>query len=131
MNLNIELFPTKCSFTNSIDTQYLLCRHSMGVAFSNSFGFNETGCNKYDYGLVMVIFKLLFLSYMHIILNLSSPEPFSSQGELIVYPPSRRPSIVRYLSVHNFQRSASLKPLGQSKLNFKWILLGKGEQKFV
>ena len=54
----------------------------------------------------------------------SSPEPSGSQGELIVYPCSvvrpsvRRPSVVRPSVVHNFQRSSSLKPLGQSKPNF-------------
>ena len=39
----------------------------------------------------------------------SSSEPLGLQSELIVYPSSRRPSVV-----HHFQRS-SLKPLGQSK----------------
>ena len=53
----------------------------------------------------------------------SSPEPLGSQGELIVYPSSRRPSVVRPsvvhpLYVHHFQRSSPLKPLGQSKQNF-------------
>ena len=38
-------------------------------------------------------------------------------GELIVYP----------CSVVRFQRSFS-KPLGQSKPNFMWIILGKGER---
>ena len=49
-------------------------------------------------------------------------------GELTVYPCSgicRRPS-----SVHNVQTSF-LKPLGQSKPNFMWSLLGKGEQKYI
>ena len=55
---------------------------------------------------------------------ISSPEPLGSQGELIVYPLSRRPS------VHHFQRS-SQKLLGQSKPNFMWSLLGKGERKFI
>ena len=40
------------------------------------------------------------------------------------------PSVVRP-SVHHFQRSSSLKPLGQSKPNFMWSLLGKGERKFI
>ena len=55
----------------------------------------------------------------------SSPEPSGSQGELIVYPcsvvrPSVRPSsvVVRPSVVHHFQRSSSLKQLGQSKPNF-------------
>ena len=53
-------------------------------------------------------------------------------GELIVYPwsgvrrPSvRRPAVVRPSSVvHNAQASSSLKPLGRSKPNFMWSLLG-------
>ena len=53
----------------------------------------------------------------------SSPEPLGPHGELIVYPSSRRPSV--------FQRSSSLKPTGQSKTNFIWSLLGKGEPKFI
>ena len=67
---------------------------------------------------------------------ISSPEPLGSQGELIVYPSSRRPSssvrpsVVRP-SVHHFQRSSPLKPLDQSKPNFMWSLLGKGERKFI
>ena len=56
----------------------------------------------------------------------SSPESLGSQGELIVYQSSRRSSVV-----HHFQRSSSLKPLGQSKPNFMWSLLGKGERKFI
>ena len=45
----------------------------------------------------------------------------------------RRPS-VRPLSVRRspqFQRSPSLKPHGQSKLNFMWNILRKGERKFI
>ena len=57
---------------------------------------------------------------------ISSFELLGSQGELIVYPSSRRPSVV-----HHFQRSSPLKPLGQSKPNFMWSLLGKGERKFI
>ena len=60
----------------------------------------------------------------------SSPEPSGSQGELIVYPWSvvrRRPSS----SVHIFQTSSPQKPLGRSKPNFMWSLLGKGERKFI
>ena len=33
----------------------------------------------------------------------SSPEPLGSQGELIVYPSSRRPSVRRPSYVHHFQ----------------------------
>ena len=32
---------------------------------------------------------------------------------------------------HHFQKSSSLKPLGQSLPNFVWSLLGKGERKFI
>ena len=54
-------------------------------------------------------------------------------GELIVYPcsvrrPSVRPSSVRR---SQFQRSSPLKPLGQSKPNFMWSILRKGERKFI
>ena len=49
-----------------------------------------------------------------------------SQGELIVYPCSG----VR-CDRRQFQTSSTLKPRGQSKPNLMWILLGKGEQKFV
>ena len=61
----------------------------------------------------------------------SSPEPLGSKGELIVYPSSRRPSSSVGPSVHHFQRSSPLKPLDQSKPNFMWSLLGKGERKFI
>ena len=60
---------------------------------------------------------------------ISSPEPSGSQGELIVYPWSvvrRRPS-----SVHIFQTFSPQKPLGRSKPNFMWSLLGEGERKFI
>ena len=53
----------------------------------------------------------------------SSPEPLGSQGELIVYPSSRRPSSVRRRR-KQFQTSSSPKPLGRSKPNFMWSLLG-------
>ena len=47
-------------------------------------------------------------------------------GELIVYPCSVVVVVV-VVVVHNFQTSSSLKPLGQSKPNFMWSILGKGE----
>ena len=51
-------------------------------------------------------------------------------GELIVYPCSgvRPASVVVHPSVRRpqFQRSSPLKPLGQSKPNFMWSILGKG-----
>ena len=49
-------------------------------------------------------------------------------GELIVYPCS---VVVVVVLVHHFQRSSPLKLLDQSKPNFMWSLLGKGERKFV
>ena len=66
------------------------------------------------------------LNYVTPFTVFSSPEPLGSQGKLIVYPSSRRPSVV-----HHFQRSSPPKPLGQSKPNFMWSLLGKGERKFI
>ena len=54
----------------------------------------------------------------------SSPEPLGSQGELIVYPSSRRPSSVRRRRRKQFQTSSSPKPLGRSEPNFMWSLLG-------
>ena len=58
----------------------------------------------------------------------SSTEPSGSQGELIVYPYS---GVVVIVVVNNVQTSSSLKPLCQSKPNFMWSLLGKGERKFI
>ena len=49
-------------------------------------------------------------------------------GELIVYPCS---GVVVVAVVHHLQTSSPPKPLGQSKSNFMWSLLGKGEPKFV
>ena len=48
-------------------------------------------------------------------------------GELIGYPWIRRPSVRRPFTFSNI----SSEPLGQSKPNFMWSLLGKGERKFV
>ena len=48
-------------------------------------------------------------------------------GELIGYPWIQRPSVRR----PHFQTSSPLKPLGKSKPNFMWSLLGKGERKFI
>ena len=54
-------------------------------------------------------------------------------GELIGYPWIRRPSVRRPSVVRrpHFQTSSPLKSLGQSKPNFMWSLLWKGEQKFI
>ena len=65
---------------------------------------------------------------------ISSPEPLGSQSELIAFQWIRRPLSVRHPSVrksvfHNAQTSSSQKPLGRSKPNFMWSLLGKGETK--
>ena len=68
------------------------------------------------------------LGFTGVYVIFSSPEPLGSQGELIVYPSSRRPSVRRRrpssVVVHNAQRSSSPKPLGRSKPNFMWSLLG-------
>ena len=65
---------------------------------------------------------------------ISSPEPSGSQGELIVYPFSgvrNRHGRRRRGRRQQFQTSSPLKPLGQSKPNFMWSLLRKGERKFI
>ena len=56
----------------------------------------------------------------------SSTEPLGSQCELIVYPSSRRPSVRPSVRRRRkqFQTSSSPKPLGRSKPNFMWSLLG-------
>ena len=53
----------------------------------------------------------------------SSPETLGSQGELIYHRAGVDPSVV-----HHFQRSSSLKPPGQSKPNFMWPSMGRGNQ---
>ena len=52
-------------------------------------------------------------------------------GELLVYPCSIVIVVVVVVVVHTFQASSPLKPLGQSKPNFMWSILRKGERKFV
>ena len=68
----------------------------------------------------------LFMHYLFFSFFIfSSPEPLGSQGELIVYQSSRRPSVVRRRRRRKqFQTSSSPKPLGRSKQNFMWSLLG-------
>ena len=39
--------------------------------------------------------------------------------------------VVVVVVVHTFQTSSPQKPLGQSKLNFMWSILRKGERKFI
>ena len=60
----------------------------------------------------------------------SSPEPLGSQGELIVYPSSRRlsvrPSVRPPFSKIFFSETA-----WSIKAKFMWSLLGKGERKFI
>ena len=81
---------------------------------------------------IWVIFVFCFIfhkvaTYLHWVI--SSPEPSDSQGELILYLSSHRPSVDRRRQ--QFQASDPLKPLGQSKPNFMWSLLWKGERKFI
>ena len=42
----------------------------------------------------------------HIYDFISSPEPLGSQGELIVYPSSRRPSVIRPSTIFFFSETA-------------------------
>ena len=64
--------------------------------------------------------------------HFSPPEPKAHRWAYRI-PMVRRPSSVRPSSVRRsqFQTSSSPKALGQSKPNFMWSLLGKGERKFV
>ena len=57
----------------------------------------------------------------------SSPEPSGSQGANA--PASV--NVVVVVVVHNVQTSSTLNPLGQSKTDFLWSLLGKGKRKFI
>ena len=57
----------------------------------------------------------------------SSPEQLDSQDERIVYPCSVIIFVVIVVVVHNVQTS-SLKSLGQSKPNFMWSILRRGNQ---
>ena len=63
----------------------------------------------------------------------SSPEPKAHR--LAYRIPMDPASVVRRRrrpsDRSHFQTSSPLKPLGQSKPNFMWSLLGKGERKFV
>ena len=62
---------------------------------------------------------------------ISSPEPKAHRWAYRI-PMVRRPSVVRpSVRRSQFQTSSSPKPLGQSKPNFMWSLLWKGERKFV
>ena len=71
---------------------------------------------------------LLLFSFVCFLANLSR----RLTCELIGYPWIRRPSVIRPSSVRPHFRTSSLpKPLGQSKPNFMWSLLGKGERKFI
>ena len=59
-------------------------------------------CNEYPLAPNFHIVKLGFTR----VYSISSPEPFGSQGELIIYPSSRRPSVRRPSTssvVHNAQ----------------------------
>ena len=75
-------------------------------------------------GLNTIIFKHVYWYmqqtqvsvYRTIVPLVSSPEP-KAHGELIVWYLTQRPCVCAYMRSH-FQRSSSLKPLGQSKPNF-------------
>ena len=97
-----------------------------------------------SYSAVFVILFLChiqqFLSFYHLFCHIQQFLAHLSRrltGELIVYPCSGvRPSssVVRPSSVvrrPQFQRSSPLKPLGQSKPNFMWSILRKGERMFI
>ena len=75
------------------------------------------GENKQNLKLIKSVLSLL--AHLHVGRRLT--------GELIGYPWIRRPSSSSVVRSH-FQTSSPLKPLGQSKPNFMWSLLGKGNE---
>ena len=72
----------------------------------------------------LVTFHLMFVHKTFICLAHLSQRLI---GELIVYPFT----VVVVVFVGYFQTSSPPKPLGQSKPNFMWSLLEKGEPKFA
>ena len=79
------------------------------------------------------ILKNLIIDRVYVFIQkfISSPEPKAHRwayripmdpASVVVCPSSVRP---------HFQTSSPLKQLGQSKPNFMWSLLGKGERKFI
>ena len=83
---------------------------------------------------LLTSFLLHWIYYLHVVVLISSPEPKAHQWayRIPMDPASVRPSVLPSSSVRShFQTSSPLKPLGQSKPNFMWSLLGKGERKFV
>ena len=75
---------------------------------------------------VFVCFSLLRYSIIVYVTVFSSPEPFGSHGELIVYPSyGVRPS--SSIGFHHFQRH-SPKPLGKSKPNLCGAAMGSGKE---
>ena len=87
-----------------------------GYFYVNVSGQRKTALEKNNSssspGTMVHVMHVLFVFYA----VFSLPEPKAwSDGDMV-----RRPSVVR----SHFQRSSPLKPLGQSKPNFMWSLLG-------
>ena len=76
------------------------------------------------------VFRLVLTHLTTPHLFFSSPEPKAHRWAYRI-PMVRRPSssVVRPSVRSQFQKSSSLKPLGQSKPNFMWSFLGKGGTK--
>ena len=107
------------AFLHEIRMQMKLCTKNLapldGCAWTlENYGFTEEENVEDCYSIMLLIF--------------SSPEPLGSQGELIVYALSRRPSSVRPSVVHNAQTSSPQKLLGRSKPNFCGASLGRGNE---
>ena len=89
-------------------------------------------CHKMFSQKKLFIFQIILIinctrcSYLNTLRIFSAHLSRRLTGELIVYPWIWHPSLRSH-----FQTSSPLKPLGQSKPNFKWSLLGKGERKFL
>ena len=66
---------------------------------------------------------------VYIILSSPEPSPEPKAHRLALAPASV--VVVVIVVVNHFQTSSPPKPVGQSKPNFMWSLLGKGERKFI
>ena len=114
---SVEKIDILLIFAQNIDCGYLLEPPHRGGSneYPQSMFWSKNKKNRYTPAYTRFAIKVGYKG----VYIISSPEPSGSQGELIVYPCSVvRPSVVRPSVVHHFQRSSSLKQLGQSKPNF-------------
>ena len=93
----------------------------MELRIRNLYMFQAAQCSYFSYFFSKFPIYSYILSKSIFLAHLSQ----RLTGELIGYP-WIRPSVRSHC-----QTSSPLKPLGQSKPNFMWSLLGKGEPKFI